>query len=206
LVLAGLGLIVCLLLAFVALESSTNLANHRSGLAAAVIGRLSSAVSELSSAADPSQSTLHYRSGVASDTMSYLGVNWAWGLGFLHPAARYFSNLPYGTISNSDLGGLAVIMRTGLIGLMLCLTPVVSVIVATLRLRSVPPGLAGSPSTELGLLTVTAASLTTVITLDTAFAWPPMGLLVASMVILVRETQESSASASSNAHGSMEQD
>jgi hypothetical protein len=64
-----------------------------------------------------------------------LGSHWLTGLGFLSPKYRYFGGLREGSIRDSDLGSLNIVMTMGVIGLILAYLPPVSSLVLLLRRR-----------------------------------------------------------------------
>ncbi len=78
----------------------------------AVAGRVTSGIAEVNS----STGTVGYRRGVYRTMIELLGGEWPVGLGFLHPSARYFADLPSGSIRNTDTGVLNILMTMGAIG------------------------------------------------------------------------------------------
>lgn len=80
--------------------------------------------------------TVAYREHVSSLMLHVLGSSWVLGLGFLHPAAVYYPQLPHGSIRNTDLGFLNGLMTVGVIGTILIYAPVLLALGSTLPRRS----------------------------------------------------------------------
>ena len=66
---------------------------------------------------------LGYRLTAARRDLQVLGGHWLTGLGFLNPKYRYFGGLREGSIRDSDLGSLNIVMTMGLIGLIVVYLP-----------------------------------------------------------------------------------
>ena len=79
--------------------------------------------------------TVSYRLHVARLELEVLGDNWVAGVGFLNPAYHWVPGLPEGSIRNSDLGPLSLLMTMGLIGLFLAYMPPVAGLFYLLRRR-----------------------------------------------------------------------
>jgi hypothetical protein len=75
-------------------------------------GRLRTAVVEIASGTG----NYGYRVNLVQTMGTALSGHWLGGLGFLHPSVRYVNGLPNGSIINSDLGAMAVVMTMGVIG------------------------------------------------------------------------------------------
>lgn len=84
-----------------------------------VVTRATSGISAL----QQSSGTVAYRENVDGQMLRLLGGRWPIGLGFLHPAARYFDSLPGGTIRNSDTGVFNALTTMGAIGVLLLALP-----------------------------------------------------------------------------------
>jgi O-antigen ligase/polysaccharide polymerase Wzy-like membrane protein len=82
--------------------------------------------------------TVGYRVSVSRQMLHLLGQDWPIGLGFIHPAAHPYPNLPGGSIRNSDLGLLNVLMTMGAVGAILLYLPVLLVLRALTRAASLP--------------------------------------------------------------------
>jgi hypothetical protein len=70
-----------------------------------------------------STGTVAYRENVDRQLLNVLGSKWPIGLGFLHPAARYVSGVPGGTIRNADTGVFNALMTMGIVGVLLVYAP-----------------------------------------------------------------------------------
>lgn len=70
-----------------------------------------------------STGTVGYREQLDGSMLDVLRHKWPIGLGFLHPAARYVSALPGGTIRNSDTGVFNALMTMGIVGVLLIYAP-----------------------------------------------------------------------------------
>lgn len=71
--------------------------------------------------------TFGYRVQLYQTMLGVLGDSWLLGAGFLHPAERYISLLPQGSIRNNDTGMLGILMTMGIIGVVLFVWPLVMV-------------------------------------------------------------------------------
>ncbi len=79
--------------------------------------------------------TLAVREHEADRDLEVLGDRWVTGLGFLNPAYHYVLSLHHGSIRNSDVGSLNIVMTMGLIGLILAYIPPVAALIYLLRRR-----------------------------------------------------------------------
>jgi hypothetical protein len=86
--------------------------------------------------------TVGYRVSVSRQMLRLLGQDWPIGLGFIHPSAHPYPNLPGGSIRNSDLGVLNVLMTMGAVGAILLYLPVLLVLHALSRAASAPEAVA----------------------------------------------------------------
>lgn len=93
------------------LLSLTSLA--RSSIWLAVQNRIASTANDVSVAGG----NFGYRLILYREMLNILGNRWVLGLGFQHPEYHWFATLPNGTIRNSDVGVLGVLMPLGLFGL-----------------------------------------------------------------------------------------
>jgi hypothetical protein len=76
-----------------------------------------------------------YRLRQVHRELEVLGSHWPTGLGFLNPKYRYFGGLREGSIRDSDLGSLSIVMTMGLIGLVLAYLPPAWSLMLLLRKR-----------------------------------------------------------------------
>ena len=119
-----------------------------------------------------------------------LGPAWPIGLGFLHPAIHYVAGLPEGSIRNSDLGLMQVLMTMGVLGLALLLSIVLVPAGSAVRWLLVATGDVGPA--DLGHVIVSgavasvASALAASMTLGT-FAEGPSAMVagVVAVVLLV---------------------
>lgn len=126
--------------------------------------------------------TVAARQRLADGMIKLLGDDWPWGLGFLNPQARYFSQFPQGSIRNTDLGALSALMVTGAIGVVLALLLPVLVSWWTLSApRREPPDLA-APGL-VGYANALVASSVTLVTLFSIDQAPIAGLVLAIAVV-----------------------
>ncbi|MDR3687698.1 MAG: hypothetical protein P4L93_12170 [Coriobacteriia bacterium] len=85
----------------------------RSSIWVSVQSRIASAASDVSAAGG----NVGYRLVVYAEMLRVLGNNWILGIGLQHPEYHWFAGLPDGTIRNSDVGILSVLLPIGLLGL-----------------------------------------------------------------------------------------
>lgn len=64
-----------------------------------------------------------------------LGGRWLFGMGFLDPSSDFVTGLPQGSIRNSDVGYLNMVMTMGVFGLVIYVAPLVLLALATIRWR-----------------------------------------------------------------------
>jgi hypothetical protein len=67
--------------------------------------------------------------------LEVLGNHWVAGLGFLNPAYHYVVGLREGSIRDSDLGSLNIVMTLGIIGLFLAYMPLIGGLIYLLKRR-----------------------------------------------------------------------
>jgi hypothetical protein len=70
--------------------------------------------------------------------LTLLGQEWPIGLGFIHPAAHSYPDLPGGSIRNSDLGVLNALMTMGAVGAILLYLPLLLVLRGLIRAAPTP--------------------------------------------------------------------
>lgn len=129
-----------------------------------------------------SSGNVGYRKDIYHTMLGVLGGDWPVGLGFLHPATHYFADLPSGSIRNSDVGLLNVLMTTGLVGsLLLFLVPVLVLVKSLQKARRVGPSATSTAVVVFGLSVWVLASLLTSVTLITLFS--VNGLVLTSCVL-----------------------
>jgi hypothetical protein len=76
-----------------------------------------------------------YRLQQAHRELEVLGGNAVTGLGFLNPTYHYVPGLRGGSIRDSDLGSLSIVMTMGLVGLLLAYAPLIAALIYLLRRR-----------------------------------------------------------------------
>jgi O-antigen ligase/polysaccharide polymerase Wzy-like membrane protein len=132
--------------------------------------------------------TVAYRQNVSSLMLQVLGSHWVFGLGFLHPSAVYFPQLPNGSIRNNDLGLFNGLMTMGVIGDILIYVPVL------MALRCVLPRQAPGARDwlRLGGMIWIVSVIVGSLTLVTLFS--PTGLILMAVLlgIVFRDAQERS--------------
>jgi hypothetical protein len=82
-----------------------------------VIGTVASRVTTGIQNVNQSSGNVGYRQDVYRTMLQILGPEWPGGLGFLHPDTRYFEQLPAGSIRDTDVGLLNILMTMGAVGL-----------------------------------------------------------------------------------------
>jgi hypothetical protein len=82
-----------------------------------LVGTVASRVTTGIQNVNESSGNVGYRQDVYRTMLQILGPDWPGGLGFLHPDSRYFPQLPSGSIRDTDLGLLNILMTMGAIGL-----------------------------------------------------------------------------------------
>jgi O-Antigen ligase len=82
--------------------------------------------------------TVGYRVSLSKQMLHLLGQDWPIGLGFIHPSAHPYPNLPEGSIRNSDLGVLNILMTMGAVGAILLYLPVLLVLRGLTRAAPAP--------------------------------------------------------------------
>jgi hypothetical protein len=148
----------------------------RAGAAATRLTSITSAVSTNS----PSASTVAVRVGEASLLEQRLGAHAFLGLGFIDPRDQYDPSLPYGSIRNSDVGILNVVMTMGIVGAVLYYLPLLCVgaALSIVGWRGSGGGLAW---VGLGCFAWCVAAVVTSPTLVTLFS--PTGVVSAAAVL-----------------------
>jgi hypothetical protein len=136
------------------------------------------AASGIESHDDPADSVT-YRVDLAKTSLTVLGSNLPVGLGFLDPDYRFVSDLPRGSIRNSDIGVFNVLMTMGLIGVLLLYGLLATVLKRLLTWRE-----EGSGSLDwmrIGCSAWLISTLISSITLVTLFSVP--GLMVTAIML-----------------------
>lgn len=182
-------LYVLLLAIVVAAAVITPLASSSlQGVADTVANRATSIVAVLGRSGEAAPVTWSYRQDLAHDMLVVLGPAWPIGLGFLHPATHYVAGLPEGSIRNSDLGLMQVLMTMGVLGLALLLSIVLVPAGSAVRWLLVATGEVGSA--DLGHVIVSgavasvASALAASMTLGT-FAEGPSAMVAGVIVAVV---------------------
>ncbi len=78
--------------------------------------------------ASSTSGTVEVRVNVGKEMLRLLGPSWPIGLGFIHPAAHPYPTLPNGSIRDTDLGVLNVLMLMGAVGAILLYLPLLLVL------------------------------------------------------------------------------
>jgi hypothetical protein len=99
----------------------------------AVGSRVSSAVAVATG--QSSTATVDVRVVEAHELTQYLGGRWLFGLGFLDPSSDYITGVPSGSIRNSDVGYLNLVMTMGAVGVALYCAPLLLLLLAVVRRR-----------------------------------------------------------------------
>jgi hypothetical protein len=102
------GLIVAVVAGYAVSLSSLS----RSPIWLTVQNRIASALGEVSSVSG----NFGYRLALYDTMLSVLGGSWLLGLGFLHPEYYWIAGLPDGSIRNSDVGMMSVLLPMGIAG------------------------------------------------------------------------------------------
>ncbi len=144
----------------------------------AVAGRVTSGITEVNS----STGTVGYRQGVYRTMIEILGPDWPIGLGFLHPSARYFADLPSGSIRNTDTGVMNVLMTMGAVGVAVFLAgPVLLLARLFAAAGRVGPGATTGAAVLFGTTLWLLAAVLTSVTLITLFS--VSGLVLTAFVV-----------------------
>lgn len=148
-----------------------------------VAHRLVSAFSDVQSGAG----TIAIRENVTTVMLSLLGESWAFGLGFIPPAAHYYNSLPAGSIRDSDLGVLNAVMTMGVVGAVLIYLPLLYGLLVCLRSGS-RPATARYACLRWGAAAWIVATLLSSITLVTLFSLSGAILTAIVLTVAVRST------------------
>lgn len=128
--------------------------------------------------------TVAVREEVTRSMVRALGGQWPYGLGFVPPSAHYFLGLPSGSIRNSDLGVLNVVMTMGAIGAFVLYLPFVLGLIQCLQ-RS-PARWSNEYSwLRYGGAVWIVATLVSSVTLVTLFSTSGLALAAVAMTVLV---------------------
>jgi len=125
--------------------------------------------------------TVAVRTHVAGEELAVLGGDWPVGLGFQHPQAHPYPTLPNGSIRDTDLGVLNIVMLMGALGAILLYLPVLIVLRALVKRRSDPQGDMEPEWLRFGAALWIVAVITSSLTLTELFSF---GGLELSAVIL----------------------
>jgi O-Antigen ligase len=129
-----LAAVVVLICISIGVGAASNSAESSSSPLQAVVTR---AEQGLTNAQDQNGS-VGYRLRQSNREIEVLGDHWLTGLGFLAPAYHYFYGLREGSIRDSDLGSLGIIMTMGIIGLILAYMPALAGLGYLLKRRRGP--------------------------------------------------------------------
>jgi hypothetical protein len=144
-----------------------------------------------------SSGTVGYRVSLSRQMLQLLGQKWPIGLGFIHPAAHPYPNLPGGSIRNSDVGVLNVLMTMGAVGAILLYLPALLVLRALTRAGSAPEAV-GDEWLRLGATIWIIGTIASSITLVDFFSLGGLEvtafmLAVATSVVASRASPEPAA-------------
>jgi hypothetical protein len=128
----GLGIVGVLLAVSIAAVSGSRPASAgASSPLQAVVARVELGVSDVQT----NGGNVGYRLRQAHRELDVLSDHWIAGLGFLSPTYHYVPGLREGSIRDSDLGSLNIVMTMGLIGLLLAYFPPIAGLIYVLRRR-----------------------------------------------------------------------
>lgn len=127
---SGFGVVAIVLAVMLAGGSSSTSGSSPSPVQA-VVARIELGFSN----AQGQTGTLAVREREANFELAVLGDHWVTGLGFLNPAYHWVANLRHGSIRDTDLGSLNIVMTMGLIGLILAYIPLAAGLIYLLRRR-----------------------------------------------------------------------
>ena len=154
-----------------------------------------------------SEGSWAYRVQIADRLLKILGHNYLWGVGFLNPIYHYYANLPNGSIRNSDVGALEIVMVVGVVGLVLVLAPVAGSAFGLVRSSFLAPEDLRDRALVVGLVGFLIGALLSSVTLVTLFlgARPAMsGILVACALTMSRAPAHKIAGSPADPLGSLE--
>jgi hypothetical protein len=141
--------------------------------------------------------TVAYRVSASRQMLHLLGQDWPIGLGFIHPSAHPYPNLPGGSIRNSDLGVLNVLMTMGAVGAILLYLPLLLMLRALTRAAPVPESV-GDEWLRLGATIWVIGTIASSITLVDLFSFGGLEvtacmLALATSVVASRTSTEAAA-------------
>jgi hypothetical protein len=93
------------------------------------VQRIVSTFTDLSSSAG----TVGVRRQVASEMISLLGTHWPLGLGLTPPSVHFYTQFPFGSIRDPDVGVLNAVMTIGVVGTLLIYLPLIATLVHCMR-------------------------------------------------------------------------
>jgi hypothetical protein len=159
-------LLVVPLLAVIVLALGATVSSTERHVFSTVATRALSGLSDVNS----NSGTVGYRVSVNRQMLHLLGQEWPIGLGFIHPSAHPYPNLPGGSIRNSDLGVLNALMTMGAIGAILLYLPMLLVLRALTRAATVPESV-GDEWLRLGVTIWVIGTIASSITLVDLFSF-----------------------------------
>lgn len=154
-----------------------------------VASRVSTGIAQLTGQAPAgTTNTFAYRQSLDQSMLAILGTKWPIGLGFLAPSTSYFAQLPSGSIMNSDVGVMNVLMTLGAVGAVLLYLPLVCFLVWTASgLRHDD----GTAAERLGMTIWVVALLASSVTLVTLFSTGGAVLVAVAIGVCLRRWRES---------------
>jgi len=154
-----------------------------------VSSRVTTGIAQLTGEAPAgATNTFAYRQSLDQTMLAILGTGWPIGLGFLAPSTSYFAQLPSGSITNTDVGVMNVLMTLGAVGAVLLYLPMVCFLVWTARgLRHDD----GTAAERLGMTIWVVALLAASVTLVTLFSTGGVVLVAVAIGVCLRRWGES---------------
>jgi O-Antigen ligase len=171
-------LIVVPLLAAVVLALGATVSSTERHALSTVATRALAGLSDVNNASG----TFGYRVSVSRQMLQLLGQKWPIGLGFIHPSAHPYPTLPAGSIRNSDVGVLNVLMTMGAVGAILLYLPMLLVLRTLTRAASAPEAV-GEEWLRLGATIWIIGTIASSITLVDLFSLG--GLEVTALMLAV---------------------
>lgn len=148
-----------------------------------VASRTTTGLADLTGQGSNSGNTLAYRQSLDSSMLAILGGKWPIGLGFLAPSTFYFTQLPSGSIMNTDVGVVNVFMTLGAVGAVLLYIPVIGFLLWTVAgLRQDDRAVAERLGVTVWVVAVLAGS----VTLYTLFSTGGLVLVAVSIGLCMR--------------------
>jgi len=125
--------------------------------------------------------TVQTRVGLGKQMLDLLGQSWPSGLGFIHPAAHSYPDLPGGSIRNTDLGVLNALMTMGAVGAILLYLPLLLVLRGLCRPAPLPSSAYEDEWLRLGTTIWIIGTIASSITLVDLFSFG--GLEITAVVL-----------------------